>query len=1048
MRPSGRHLLLAGGILALVLLLLIEGFTTKTVGSASTLAEDGSGHPLAGQGPILSYQGGGLKSRPTLGGKVVSLTFDDGPDPNWTPKIAAILQARHVPATFFEVGSMVVRHPELTRMLHQDGFLIGDHTFTHADPADLPGWERSAQISATEAAIAGVTGIRPRLVRPPYSSTADAVSTRQERAWATIAADGYTIVLSNLDTEDWMRPGVARIVENGTPPGGQGGIILMHDAGGDRSETVAALPRLIDRLRSRGYRFVSLPQLARLPLAAMEQPATPGQRASGRLFDLILGAAGWLTNTLTLLVELVTFLVAVRMAAGLALARAHVRRIRREPRETGFTPSVTLIVPAYNEAAGIERTVRSLAGSSYPGEYSVVVVDDGSTDGTGDLVRALELENVQVIGQPNAGKSAALNRGLDLCHSEIVVTVDADTVFEPETLRYLVQRFRDPEVGAVSGNTKVGNRRSLIGHWQHIEYVMGFNLDRRAYELLGATPTVPGAIGGFRAGALRSIGGLSGATLAEDTDVTLELARAGWKVLYEQRARAWTEAPSSLRMLYRQRERWAFGTIQSAWKHRRALWGRGEHRYGRAAVAVLALFQMLLPLTAPLVDLFAIYSIVFLDPMPILAFWGAFNLFQATLAFVAFGLDGERRRVLWALPLQQLLWRQLMYLVVLDGVISAAMGTRQSWRHSVRTGENAIGGFAGRRRTGWPARLRLQPLRLITAGVLALGAVPALLLVTAVRHEVAQGRAYVAPARAERVNPFVGQRLYVSHDTNAYWAEQNLRDAGRLRQARLMGRIADQPQAEWFGDWSDGHGSTFGDVRAYVGAAQARHAMALLVLYDIPGRDCNQYSAGGAPSPAAYAAFIDQVARGIGGARVAVILEPDALPELDCLSRAHQSEYYAMLSAAVTRLEQNPQTAVYLDAGNRGWISPAVMARRLIRAGIARARGFSLNVSNFDSTRSETAYGMAILRHLPGGHFVIDTSRNGRGSAPGAAWCNPAGRGLGTAPTARTGNPAVDALLWIKAPGESDGTCGMRGAPPAGDWWPGYALMLARNSAP
>jgi len=298
------------------------------------------------------------------------------------------------------------------------------------------------------------------------------------------------------------------------------------------------------------------------------------------------------------------------------------------------------------------------------------------------------LAGVRLLRQANAGKAAALNRALAACHHEIVVTVDADTVFEPDTLTVLVQRFREPHVGAISGNTKVGNRRGLIGHWQHIEYVMGFNLDRRMYEVLGSTPTVPGAIGAFRREALADIGGISGATLAEDTDITLDIGRAGWRVLYENRARAWTEVPSTLRALFRQRSRWAYGTIQSMWKHRRALTfaGDGSRGGGRAVMAILV-FQVLLPLTAPLIDLFAIYSIVFLDPMPILAFWGAFNLFQFVLAWEAFGFDGESRRPLWALPLQQIGHRQLSYLVVYDAIVSALLGSRLGWHRSERTGE-------------------------------------------------------------------------------------------------------------------------------------------------------------------------------------------------------------------------------------------------------------------------------------------------------------------------------------------------------------------------
>jgi len=790
-RSPARYVLLGGCLMALVLLLLVEGFTTKTVGAASTHANDGAGQPLVGQNPILNYRNGTLYSRQPSPAKRIALTFDDGPDPTWTPEIAAVLRAKHVTATFFEVGSMVVRHPELTRMLYRDGFQLGNHTFTHADLAALPGWERSAQISGTEAAIAGATGIRTTLVRPPYSSTTDAVPNSQARAWTSIAKNGYTVVLANYDSEDWSRPGVSRILANATPPTGQGGIILMHDAGGNRAETVKALPLLIDGLRTRGYRFVRVSDLAGVPANTVEVPATGGQKLIGRLFDLTLAVAGQITNALTLLVEIVTALVALRMAAGLALARAHVRRIRRLPADLSHTPSVSIVVPAYNEALGIVQNVRSLSASVYAGDLEIIVVDDGSTDGTGELVRSLALKDVRVVTQTNEGKAAALNHGIRLSTGEIIVTVDGDTLFEPRTLTQLVQRFRESSVGAVSGNTKVGNRGSLIGRWQHIEYVMGFNLDRRMYEMIGATPTVPGAVGAFRRQALADIGGISGATLAEDTDITLDIARAGWNVVYEERARAWTEAPASLRALYRQRERWAYGTIQSAWKHRRALWGRGEHRRGRRAVALLAVFQMALPLAAPLVDLFALYSIIFLDPVPILLFWGAFNACQMVLAWCAFGFDREKRRPLWALPLQQFVWRQMMYLVVLESIINAAIGSRQAWTHSRRTGATALGGEgrpvrAPARRVGRALARRRPRLTLTGASVLAAAVlVVSLSLSPDLRDDRAFARGKPTPTRngPRSSSRSAGERLSVTPRV----------DQQRYRTARIPRGIANVP---------------------------------------------------------------------------------------------------------------------------------------------------------------------------------------------------------------------------------------------------------------
>ncbi len=689
----GRLLVLGFSVTMLVLLLLVDGVTTKTIGAAGTGPSSAAVAPLAGSQPVLVYNGhGGLVSHQPPPGRRIALSFDDGPSPTWTPKIAQELLAAHVPATFFEVGAQVVRYPAVTRLVHRDGFQLGNHTFTHADLASLPTWERRLQVSLAQTAIAGQTGILPRLVRPPYSSATDAATPTEVRAWASVASRGYVIALSNYDTNDWARPGVNAIVDSVlNDPAirhGTGGVVLMHDAGGNRAETVAALPALIAGLRHLGYRFTTVAELANIPLAQAEVPATPAQQMRAQMFDFMLGLAGFVTNWLTRIVFGVTILVGLRMLAALILAHVQRRRVRREPYDPDFAPPVSIIVPAHNEAAGIARAVRSLAGSKYRGELEVVVVDDGSTDETAQIVEGLGLERVRLLRQANGGKASALNRGLAAGRHDIFVTVDGDTVFEPQTLSLLVQRFREHHVGAISGNTKIGNREGLLGKWQHIEYVMGFNLDRRAYEVIGCTPTVPGAIGAFRREALTDIGGVSGATLAEDTDITLDIGRAGWKVVYEQRARAWTEAPHTVRGLYRQRSRWAYGTFQSMWKHRGALW---EGNRGARAVTVLAIFQLLLPLAAPLIDLFAVYSIIFQDPMPILAFWLAFNAFQFTLAWVAFGYDRESRRVLWTLPLQQLVYRQVMYLVVYDAIVSALLGGRLSWQKLERTGRVAVG---------------------------------------------------------------------------------------------------------------------------------------------------------------------------------------------------------------------------------------------------------------------------------------------------------------------------------------------------------------------
>jgi endoglucanase len=264
----------------------------------------------------------------------------------------------------------------------------------------------------------------------------------------------------------------------------------------------------------------------------------------------------------------------------------------------------------------------------------------------------------------------------------------------------------------------------------------------------------------------------------------------------------------------------------------------------------------------------------------------------------------------------------------------------------------------------------------------------------------------------------------------------------RPADAAVMDKIAAQPQAAWFGDWND---NVRADVAAEVRAAARAHAVPVLVAYDIPHRDCGGHSAGGARSARAYRRWIRDFATGLGRARAAVVLEPDALPGLDCLESSDRRRRLHLLSDAVKTLRADPNAAIYLDAGHSAWQPVGVIASRLLAAGVAHTRGFSLNVSNFGTTRRELAYGARISARTKRKPFVIDTSRNGAAPTPDDQWCNPPGRALGRRPTARTGNRLVDAYLWVKTPGESDGEC--NGGPPAGVWWPEYALGLARRAA-
>jgi endoglucanase len=314
---------------------------------------------------------------------------------------------------------------------------------------------------------------------------------------------------------------------------------------------------------------------------------------------------------------------------------------------------------------------------------------------------------------------------------------------------------------------------------------------------------------------------------------------------------------------------------------------------------------------------------------------------------------------------------------------------------------------------------------------------------TAAAVALAHDPAEPAPLRTPpATRPVAG--LYLDPGGLAPRYLRNLRKSGRHREAAVIRRIADQPAATWFTDARPG----FADrARRLVTAASTTGRVPVVTLYFIPHRDCRQYSAGGARSAQSYRNWISSMAGAMRGHRALVILEPDAVAQAvsGCLGPRAAAARYTLLAHAVDTLRAQPGVAVYLDAGHPGWVSAARMAPALRRSGATRARGFALNVANFHTTDTNLRYGTELSRLLAGRHFVVDTSRNGNGPARRGRgdrlWCNPPGRRLGHVPTLRTGRELVDAYLWVKRPGESDGACG-GGAPPAGQWYPAYARSL------
>ncbi|MFE5581711.1 bifunctional polysaccharide deacetylase/glycosyltransferase family 2 protein [Kitasatospora sp. NPDC056531] len=679
----------------LLALLVLRGLATNEVFHDNRIAVsvDKTTVPqnLLDGGPIIDARGA-KNAHPVsyhVPDHTVVLSFDDGPSPEWTPKILDLLAAHHIHASFFVTGAMTSRNPDLIRKIVAGGHEIGVHTFTHPDLAYQSHARIAWELGQTQLALAGVAGVHSALFRPPYSSTADAMDDWNYPVVKYAGAHGYLTAFIDSDTEDWQRPGVDKIVKAATPTTpGKGELILLHDAGGDRSQTVTALGQILDQLQGEGYRFATISEA--LGASDATVPVHGFQLWAGKAFIWTTQLSVNLLPVLVTLLAIAGFLNFARFALMLVTATLHRRRSRRPDFAWGppVTRPVTVLVPAYNERECIANTLNSLAASEHPIE--VIVIDDGSSDGTADIVEAMNLPFVRLIRQENGGKSTALNTGIAAASHDIIVMMDGDTVFEPSTVRELVQPFADPRIGAVAGNAKVGNRETVIGAWQHIEYVLGFNLDRRMYDMLNIMPTIPGAIGAFRRDALRRVGGMSDDTLAEDTDVTMAMLCDGWKVVYAERARAWTEAPASLQQLWSQRYRWSYGTMQAMWKHRRSLTDRGPAgRFGRLGLPMVALFGVVSPLLAPLIDIFLLYGVLFVDAPKTLSAWAGFLLIQGVLAWYAFRLDGEKPWHLVTLPVQQVVYRQLMYIVLLQSSITALTGGRLRWQKLQRTGEVA-----------------------------------------------------------------------------------------------------------------------------------------------------------------------------------------------------------------------------------------------------------------------------------------------------------------------------------------------------------------------
>jgi cellulose synthase/poly-beta-1,6-N-acetylglucosamine synthase-like glycosyltransferase/peptidoglycan/xylan/chitin deacetylase (PgdA/CDA1 family) len=649
----------------------------------------------------------------------VAISFDDGPDPKWTPRILDILKKKNVKgAAFMIIGEAALENVGVMKRELREGQELGNHTYTHPDISEISPRQLDLEVKLTERLFASKLGVQPLYFRPPYDIDEEPDTDDQAHPIVRIQQDGFIVVGNKIDTNDWDErthktpAAVAQSVLDQlalmkTKPQFRGSIILMHDGGGDRSATVAALPVLIDTLRAHGYTIVPVSELMGKTTAEVMPRLTFWQFVRGIPDSIAFSTLAIIGNFIVM-----TFFVGdILMSARLVLVGlfAIIDRLRRPHRQAspGFNPRVAVLVPAYNEEKVIVRTVRSVLHSDYE-NLRVIVIDDGSSDNTFEVARAayareIAAGRVQVLTKANGGKAAALNYALERIDEEFYVGIDADTVIAADAISKLLPHFEDPAVGAVAGNAKVGNRVNLWTRWQALEYITSQNFERRALDLFNVVTVVPGAIGAWRTEGVKQAGCYPLNTVAEDADLTMNLLEHKYKVVYEDRALAFTEAPIDARGLMRQRFRWSFGILQSVWKHRAAF--VRNKAMGLFALPNILIFQMILPLVSPFIDLMFVAGVVhfLIDRhyhpeaastasfMKLLVYFLTFLLIDFVTSTVAFSL--ERRHpankgdgwLLFHIWLQRFAYRQVFSIVLFKTLKRAIDGKPFNWDKLERT---------------------------------------------------------------------------------------------------------------------------------------------------------------------------------------------------------------------------------------------------------------------------------------------------------------------------------------------------------------------------
>jgi peptidoglycan-N-acetylglucosamine deacetylase len=626
--------------------------------------------------------------------KKIVLTFDDGPDPEFTPRILDILKREKVPASFFVVGVMVEKNIPILRREFEDGYEIGNHTFFHPDVSTISLQRVKLELNATRKLIESITGRSTILFRPPFNADAEPQNIAEVLPVALSREERYINIGESIDPHDW-EPGVSAdtILARVIAQKDNGSMLLLHDAGGDsREETVKALPGIIHFFKSHGYQFTTIAEVLGKTKADLMPPISDDADSGivGSLYSMMIMSVFYGNWFMLYLFFSAIFLAVGRIVLiGILASRQFAENKKEAPErlaEAVLYP-VSIIVPAYNEEVTAIKTIESLLHTKYD-NFEIIFIDDGSKDKTFDVVSKVYEGHpkVKIFTKPNGGKASALNFGIGHATYDFVICIDADTQLKDDAVYHLMTYFNDKEIGAVAGTVKVGNENNIITKWQSIEYITAQNMDRRAFDLINSITVVPGAIGAFRKTAITKAGGFTYDTLAEDCDLTMRILKQGYIVRNCAEAIAYTEAPESIEMLLKQRFRWSFGVMQSFWKNKDALFNKKYKFFGMVGMPNILIFQIILPLFSPLADLMMIFGLMGDHREKILIYYVAFVLIDVVVGALAFWMEKEDYKKLFYIIPQKFVWRQLMYYVLFKSIRRAVKGELSGWGVLKRTG--------------------------------------------------------------------------------------------------------------------------------------------------------------------------------------------------------------------------------------------------------------------------------------------------------------------------------------------------------------------------